>query len=539
MKTKNQILFPLLFAFMVVFGMWAGSRFNPYHKSKNNISDNKISEVIRNIEKYYVDTIDQDRVVDDAITKLLQDLDPHSYYIQAKDVKAVQQDLEGNFEGIGVEFNILRDTIIIVAPISGGPSEALGILAGDKIIYIEDENVAGIGIQTSDVREKLLGKKGTEVKIRIMRNGQSQLLDFTLKRDKIPLFSVDAYYLADPTTGYIKVNRFSATTYEEFISAMHDLQSQGMKNLILDLSGNPGGYMDAANKLINEFFSSRKLIVYTEGRMLKRENSYSNRHGDFTDGKLIVLVDEGSASASEILAGAVQDWDRGIIIGRKTFGKALVQKEFMLSDQSVIRLTIARYYTPMGRFIQKPYTDGNEEYFMEMYERFTNGEVYFADSNNLNDSLRFTTANGREMYGGGGIMPDIFVAIDTTGNTNYLNQLIRNGCFTRFVLNYLDENRKALLLAYPEFETFDKQFKTKNILDDFIAFSEKDVKKEEKELNRSEEIILLQLKALIARQLYDNASYYRVFNQMNPKYIKAVEVMHSDLFDKLRISSRQ
>ncbi|MBT3302073.1 MAG: S41 family peptidase [Bacteroidetes bacterium] len=534
MNKKTQILLPFLFALMVAFGMYLGKRFHPYPYQ------NKLTEVLNKIDETYVDTIQEDKLINETILKLLQDLDPHSYYIDAADVAAVEQDLDGNFEGIGIEFNILRDTIIVVSPISGGPSEALGIQAGDKFIYIDDEVVAGIGIQNADVRNKLLGKKGSKVNVKLKRNGESDLLDFTITRDKIPLFSIDASYMVNEDIGYIKINRFSATTFDEFKESLYKLEKEGMQSLIVDLSGNPGGYLKAAYDITNQFFSSKKLIVYTEGRMRKRRNYFSNGRGDFTSGKLVVLIDEGSASASEILAGAVQDWDRAIIIGRKTFGKALVQEEFVLSDQSKIRLTVARYYTPMGRFIQKPYDTGTDDYYMEMYERYANGEVYSADSVHFNDSLKFTSANGRIMYGGGGIMPDIFVAIDSSGNTYYLNQLIRSGSFSSFVLQYVDNNRPLLLNKYPDFKAFNTYFSANSVLKEFNVHAKKTgVEYREDEFNKSKDIILNQIKALIARQLYEAEAYYKVFNQMNNKYQKAVEVLQSDKFDELEINSKQ
>ncbi|MBL6963274.1 MAG: S41 family peptidase [Bacteroidetes bacterium] len=541
MNTKNQFLLPILFAIMVAFGMLIGTKFNPYPYRKSNSSKlDKISEVITDIDRAYVDTINKNSLINETILKLLQDLDPHSYYIDASEIEAVQQDLEGNFEGIGIEFNILRDTIIVVSPISGGPSEALGIHAGDKIILINDEVVAGIGIKNSDVRNKLLGKKGTKVTVQIKRYNEKDLLSFTITRDKIPLYSIDASYMADANSGYIKINRFSATTFEEFKKALKELQEAGMEDLIIDLSGNPGGYLNAAYDITNQFFSSRKLIVYTEGRMRKRKNYYSNGRGSFNSGKIVILIDEGSASASEILAGAIQDWDRGLVIGRKTFGKALVQEEFTLSDNSVIRLTVARYYTPMGRFIQKPYTHGSHDYYMEMYERYSNGQVYSQDSIHFNDTLKFTSANGRILYGGGGIFPDVFVPVDTIGNTHYLNQLIRSGVFTNFVLQYIDNNRSYLMARFPDFNSFDKRFSSNSMMAEFIDFAEKSgVDYNQIEFEQSSKIINYQIKSLIARQLFETEDYYRVFNKLNNKFLKALEVLNSNKFEELGISSEQ
>lgn len=526
MDKKLNYLVPLLLSVALAIGLYAGYRFNPYNKSPEIKEKGKFGEVLDIIEMAYVDTVNRNELIENAIRNMLLDLDPHSVYLTKEENIESYQDLQGNFEGIGIEFNILNDTIIVVSPISGGPSESVGIKAGDKIIYVENELVAGKGLTTAEVRKRLLGKKGTKVKIKIMRNGSKNLIDFVITRDKIPDSSIDAAYMIDKTTAYIKINRFSAQTTEEFKTNLAKLMINGMTGLILDLSGNPGGYMDVAIQIADQFLDANKLIVYTEGRQRKRQDYYSSSNGMFTNGKLVIIIDEGSASASEILAGAIQDWDRGLIVGRRSFGKGLVQEPVLLSDSSEIRITVARYYTPSGRFIQKPYQNGSRDYYMEMYHRFSNGQAFSKDSIAFPDSIKYKTAKGRIVFGGGGIMPDIFVPLDTSGNTAYLSQLNRNGIFSMFSLSYLDRNRKNLLARYPDFESFNNNFKVESLKEDFIKFSESQgIDYDQNSFNRSKKIIFTQIKAFIARNLYDMNTFYRVINEINPEYLQAVKAI--------------
>ncbi|MBD99157.1 MAG: peptidase S41 [Verrucomicrobia bacterium] len=432
---------------------------------------------------------------------------------------------------------MLNDTLLVVSPISGGPSEKLGILSGDKIINIEGELVAGIGLKNSDVTKKLRGKKGTKVTVDIFRRGEKKLIPFEITRDKIPIYSVDAAYMAEPDVAYIKVNRFARTTMEEYEKAIDSLRKQGAENLILDLSGNGGGYLNTAFHLADEFLDEGKLIVYTEGDK-QRRREYRARTGEgFEKGKLIVLIDEGSASASEIVSGAIQDWDRGLIIGRRSFGKGLVQKSFPLSDGSAVRITTAKYFTPTGRSIQRPYNDGKEKYYREINRRFKSGELMVKDSIDFPDSLKFYTPKKRIVYGGGGIMPDIFIPLDTSMNSNLNRNLIRKGIYNEFTLTYLDSEREELLELYPTFEKFNANFSLDdNFMEEFFAYAEKKkVERNQSDYTKSKKLIDTQILALIARNLYDVSSYFQLINQLNDSYLEALKVMHSDQFEKANL----
>ena len=391
----------------------------------------KLNKVFNLITGYYVDSVNEDKLAEDVIRALLKDLDPHSVYITADEVKEMNEPLQGNFEGIGVYFNVLDDTIIIVSPVSGGPSEKVGIRAGDRIVRIEGENVAGVGITTGKVKDKLMGPKGTRVSVEILRRGVKGLLPFTITRDKIPIYSLDAAYMLDDEIGYIKLNRFSATTMDEFHKALDNLPLDKMKGVVLDLRDNGGGMFMAATELVDEFLPEGKLVVYMEGEHLKRQDFLTTSKGRLEGKKLVLLINEGSASASEIVAGAIQDWDRGLIIGRRSFGKGLVQRPFYLPDYSMIRLTVARYYTPTGRSIQKSYQEGYDQYLEELSMRQMHGELFSADSIHLPDTLKYTTLTAqRTVYGGGGIMPDIFVPADTNGLTDLYRQIVGRGLLT-------------------------------------------------------------------------------------------------------------
>lgn len=498
----------------------------------------KFNTLLYQLDMNYVDSVNSEELVANAIKNMLQELDPHSVYIPSEELKKMNEPLEGNFEGVGIQFNILKDTIVVVSPIAGGPSEALGIMAMDKIIKIEEETVAGIGVTNSMVVERLRGKKGTIVNVSIQRRGVDELLEFAIERAKIPIYSVEASYMSTDKTGYIKVNRFAATTADEFRKALSELKASGMENLILDLQGNGGGYLRAAVEIADELLADNKLLVYTEGRNQPRQDLNASRTGGFEDGKLIVLVDEGSASASEIVAGAIQDWDRGIIIGRRTFGKGLVQKPYMLPDGSAVRLTVSRYYTPSGRCIQKPYEEGLEAYYKERFNRYTSGEMFSMDSIDFPDSLKFETSKKRTVYGGGGIMPDVFVPLDTNSASGYFSQMVRKGVINNYALDIVDKKRKSLLKSYPSVEAFKEGFMIDEDLKDGLikAADKADVSFEEDDYKKSETAINIRLKALIARSLYDNESFYYIINDLNEAYQQALETMEDGTFKKLKLA---
>ncbi|TNF24933.1 MAG: S41 family peptidase, partial [Bacteroidetes bacterium] len=418
----------------------------------------KFDDVLNLIETKYVDTPDYDKLVEEAIIGMVKELDPHSEYMTAEEYEKMNEPLSGNFEGIGVQFNIIKDTIAVVSPISGGPSERLGIRSGDKIVVIEDTVVAGIGITNNDVIKKLRGDKGTKVRIKVYRRGNKDLIDYTIVRDKIPIFSCDASYMLNEEVGYIKLNRFAQTTMDEFYEAIAELEPKGMKHLVLDLRGNSGGYLNTAIQLSDEFLQDNQLIVYTEGVSSPKREHFATKQGKFEKGKLVILIDEGSASASEIVSGAVQDHDRGLIVGRRSFGKGLVQRPFKLRDGSTLKLTTARYYTPAGRCIQRPYEEGNDEYRNESRRRRDNGELFSADSIHVDDQQEFLTDNKRKVYGGGGILPDVFVPLDTSETSEFLTQLLSKGLFFQYINEYVDANRDELNSKYPDFETFDAGF---------------------------------------------------------------------------------
>ena len=452
----------------------------------------------------------------------------------AEEVKKMNEPLQGNFEGIGVQFQMIEDTLLVVQPVSNGPSEKVGILAGDRIIAVNDSAIAGVKMSTEDIMKRLRGPKGSKVNLTIVRRGVQDPLVFTVKRDKIPILSLDASYMIQPKIGAIRINRFGATTAEEFKKAMKDLQKQGMKDLILDLQGNGGGYLNAAIDLANEFLGQKELIVYTEGRTAQRSEFFAKGNGDFRTGRLIVLVDEYTASASEIVSGAVQDWDRGIIVGRRSFGKGLVQRPIDLPDGSMIRLTIARYYTPAGRCIQKPY-DSSTDYNKDLIDRFNHGELMNADSIHFPDSLKVQTKKlKRTVYGGGGIMPDYFVPIDTTLYTDYHRKLVGKGVIIKFTMKFIEDHRKELADKYKKFDSFNEKFV---IDDDMLAtlreMGEKEgVKFNEEQYQKALPLIKTQLKALIARDLWDMNEYFRVMNTTNESVQKALEILRSGEYQK-------
>lgn len=489
----------------------------------------KFGRTLGLIDAFYVDSANLDILTEKAIVEILRSLDPHSTYISAKDVKEMNEPLNGNFEGIGIQFNVLHDSILVVEPIKSGPSEKVGVLAGDRIVIINGEKVAGIKISTAGVRSRLLGAKGTKVDISVFRRGEKELRSFTITRDKIPINSLVAAYMINDETGYIRLDKFSATTEKEFSDGLMLFQKSNLKNIILDLRGNPGGYMLAAVAIANQFIEGQKLVVYMKGRKTPREEFKSTGNASLMKTRLVVLTDANSASASEILAGAMQDWDRGVVIGRRTFGKGLVQNGFYLTDGSQIRLTIARYYTPTGRSIQSEYKDGYNKYMENYVKRFsTTGEMMHADSIHFPDSLKFSTlVNHRTVYGGGGIMPDVFVAADTSYYTEYYGTLVSKGLFQSFTLEYADKNRSRILSAYKTFDDFKNKFElSPDDVKSFIrAGEDAGAKFNEKQYEVSKTEILRILKALVANNLWNTTEYFRIINEGDVVIERALKVL--------------
>lgn len=532
-KIKNsrfQIRLPIILTIGLAAGIMIGATFAGSNESVSNFMKSalKFREVMSLIDRSYVDQVDTDKMVETAVSKMLEELDPHTLYVSAKDVELSNSDLKKEFEGVGIEFNIFRDTIVVLAPLSGGPSEKVGLLAGDKIVTVDGETVGGVGITNRGVIDRLRGKKGTEVVVGIKRQRIAELIEFTIVRDKIPQYSVDAGYMVDDEVGYIKVNRFAETTYDEFRDKLDFLVDQGMKKLIVDLQGNPGGYMDRAVNMTDELIADNAMIVSQEGKEPRANAEYrAYRKGLFEKGPVIVLINEGSASGSEIVAGAVQDNDRGLIVGRRSFGKGLVQSLFRLSDGSELRLTISRYYTPSGRSIQKSYDEGLMAYHSDFKDRVEHGELFHADSIKFNDSLKYQTTKGRTVYGGGGIMPDYFIPMDTNWNSRYYIKLRNNNVIREYALNYFQKNEKALKkMDYDkflnDFEIDDKMIK------DFVALGDKfGVEYDAEGFERSQEVIKTIVKASIARNAWGRESYYPIINDINEIFQEAL-----NLFDE-------
>jgi len=498
--------------------------FSQVEKDKN-LTTKKISKLIEIIERYYVDSVNSPELVDAAINAMLEKLDPHSAYIPAKRVNAVEAPLKGNFEGVGVRFQILNDTLMVVAAISGGPSEKVGVMAGDQVIKIDDETVAGVGLKNSGVRSRLLGKKGTKVTMTVRRSGEKDLIDFEVTRDKIPIYSLDAAYMIDDEIGYIKINAFARTTEQEFIDALEKLSGLGMKSLILDLQNNGGGYLDQAFKLADQFLSNERMIVFTDGRSYKRENYVATEKGGYEKGKLVVLVNEGTASASEIVSGAIQDWDRGAVVGRRTFGKGLVQQQMPLGGGDQIRLTTARYYTPTGRSIQRPYdSTSRDDYYAEVQERYKTGEMQDETQIPINDSLVFTTPKGRKVYGGGGISPDLYISNEESPDEMWNNYFLRSNVLNNFIFLEMDANPQKYNFEnaaqffnepLPFKEDFMEAFKTYCTANGFpIEIN-----------NKNEAIFFNSAKAFIAIQLFGENLYNRIVNQKDPFIRKALDAI--------------
>ncbi|HKK09381.1 MAG TPA: S41 family peptidase [Bacteroidales bacterium] len=534
--SRLKIYLPITFALILALGILLGYRMNPGGSPENKIfqinhpwsSENKVLSALNYIDQNYVDSVDLDELEKEALVSVLTSLDPHSQYIPAEAFNEMNDALKGKFEGIGVQFRIEKDTVMVIAAISGGPSEKVGIRGGDRIVTVNGDTIAGTGVSNEDVIGKLKGERGTEVQVGVFRRGVDELLYFTITRDVIPTYSVDIAFVPVDSTGYIKLSKFSATTYQEMKSALDKLQQEGINKLILDLRGNSGGYLQAAINLSDEFLKDEELIVYTEGKNRPRKFAYATEEGSFENKPIAILIDEGSASASEIVAGAVQDNDRGIIAGRRSFGKGLVQEQIRFNDRSALRLTVARYYTPTGRSIQRPYANGKKDYYHDLYERWSNGEMVSADSIHFNDSLIYTTPKGDTVYGGGGIMPDVFVSVNKEQSGEYVGKLLQKGLFYRFAFDYVDKNRPALK-AYENADVFvdEYQITDKQLKLFFEEADNKGVKRPEEIDNKELQEIKILLKALIGRNLFDNEGFYPVYLKSDVIFKEAINALNS------------
>lgn len=528
-KHRLAIYLPIAFSLVLIIGIVLGILLSG-NNNKGKLLPNKIGatnnvdNIIDYIERDYVDTVDRSKLEADAIKEMLTKLDPHSSYISAKDFHDINDPLLGSFEGIGISFRIEKDTIAVINTIPGGPSEKVGLMAGDRIVEVNDTLLVGKKLTNNLAIKKLKGPKGTEVEISIYRRGIPKLMDFIIVRDVIPTYSLDVAYMVDDEIGYIKLNKFSATTYEEFVEAVEDLSNYGMKKLIFDLRGNPGGFLTAAINISDEFLKDDELIVYTEGKNRPKNYAFATASGSIVDMEVVVLIDEGSASASEIVAGALQDNDRGIIIGRRSFGKGLVQEQMNLPDGSAIRLTVSKYYTPTGRCIQKPYSkDGFDDYFYESYHRYKNGEMQNADSIVFNDSLKYVTPGGKTVYGGGGIMPDIYVPLITDSLHLYYNILANRGLIFQFAFDYTDKNR-ASLQKYEDYKLFDEGFEMSPAeFDQLVEFSkDKGIEPTEENIRYSKEKIITLFKAYIGRNILDDKGFYPIYHKIDTTFKRAV-----------------
>ena len=529
-NTKLQIYLPIAFSVVLIAGIWIGTNLTDGNGGSTNVlqignqSYNKVSDIIDFIIEDYVDTVNFSKLEDDAIESMLKELDPHSMYISREEFNRVNDPLLGSFEGIGISFRIEKDSIVVISPIPGGPSEKVGLMAGDRIVKVDDSLIAGVGINNTGAMRLLKGKKGTKVKVTNYRRGVPKLIDFTITRDVIPTYSLDVAYMVDDNIGYIKLNKFSTTTHKEFVEAANELQEEGMNKLILDLRGNPGGLMQAAIDISDEFLEDGKLIVFSDGKSRPKRHAFATSDGDLEDLDVVILVDENSASSSEIVAGALQDNDQGLIIGRRTFGKGLVQEQVNLPDGSAVRLTTARYYTPTGRSIQRPYDNGDaDSYYMEYYHRYVNGELTNADSIEFNDSLKFYTPKGKVVYGGGGIMPDIFVPLVTDSVHTYYNLLANKGLIFQYAFDYTDRNR-SWLNKFKDFESFDRAFKmdrkTFNELVDYAT--EKGITQSDEDVEISREKISTLFKAFVGRNVLDEEGFYPIYHKIDTTFNRAV-----------------
>ena len=537
MKNRFSVYIPFLLALAVVIGILIGNRLN--RNSGNSQASfaasgtTKLDAVLELIQSSYVDSISTDTLIEKAIPQILKNLDPHTAYIPSKDLVGVEEEMRGNFGGIGVQFSIQNDTVMVVDVISGGPSSKVGIMPGDRIVTVNDTLLAGKGIKNEKVLTKLRGEKGTKVDVGIKRKGFKDLFAFKITRGEIPIYSVDVSYMIDPNTGFIKVSRFGEHTYQEFMNGMKKLDQLGMKNVIVDLRGNPGGYLNAVIKMVNEFLDKGELIVYTQGNSQPRKTFNADNNGTYRDKGILVLIDDFSASASEIFAGAIQDNDRGWILGRRSFGKGLVQEQIPFSDGSALRLTVARYYTPSGRCIQKPYDKGTDEYYKDIMDRAIHGEFQKADSIKYSDTVKYSTLGGRTVHGGGGIMPDFFVPADTLGYSSYFSKVTQKGLVYQFGLDYADLNRNVLSRLTNSSE-FEKYFQNKDILQQFVAFAtKKGVTSSNGDLKTSSKIIDNQIKAYIARNILGEEGFYPMIKNIDKVLLEAIEKSKIPIQQKL------
>jgi carboxyl-terminal processing protease len=525
------IIAPLVLALVMILGIFIGryyrsaaaeNRFYIYPRT------DKLTNILNYITREYVDRISKEDLVEQAIPEIITQLDPHSQYLPASELQRVNEPLEGNFSGIGVQFNMLNDTLVVIKTIANGPSEKIGILAGDRILIVDGDTLAGKGVSSDSIVSRLKGPKGSNVKVGVKRSALKELLNFDIIRDDIPLYSMDVAYMIRPGTGYLKLNKFSRTTFEEFTEGIIRLAGNGMESLILDLRGNGGGYLDAAVKIADQFLANGELIVYTEGNARPRQEYRSSAGGLCTGVKVAILIDEGSASASEILAGAIQDNDRGTVIGRRSFGKGLVQEQNVFPDGSAIRLTIARYYTPTGRSIQKPYVNGDgADYYQELSNRYEHGEFTERDSIKFDDSLKYVTPGGRIVFGGGGIMPDIFIPLDTAGISDYLMDVRNRGLIYRYSLEYTEENRAQLEKMSTNAEIL-RYLNRDHTLEGFIRFASRNgVPQNRKEIELSREILVTQLYAYIIRNILDNDGFYPAIEPIDNTLLKAIEIINT------------
>jgi carboxyl-terminal processing protease len=527
-NTGRSISIPIIIAASltagILIGMFLpGKEGDKAHSSIRSRND-KLGNIVSIIEANYVDSVNRLALEEAAIPVMLKKLDPHSVYIPARDLKRANEPLEGNFDGIGISFNIMTDTILVIGTIPGGPSEKAGLMAGDKIIFVNDSLIAGKGITDEDAMGMLKGPRGTEVKLKIMRKGHKDLIPFDITRDKIPRYSVDVAYMVNSNTGYLKINAFALTTFDEFMKGMEELKGDGMKKLILDLRSNSGGIMEAAIRIANQFLKKGQLIVYTQGRTQPRNDALATGTGEYGDIELVILIDEWSASASEILAGAIQDNDRGTIMGRRSFGKGLVQEPVMFSDGSGMRLTVARYYTPSGRSIQKPYTEGTDKYYEDFRLRIEKGETLAEDSILMSKLPKFKTPGGRILYGEGGIMPDKFIPFDTTGISVYFMK-VRSSLIYRFSLKYTETNRE-ILKKFTDSGELEKYLDKQALLDQFVQFAAQNgIKKDPEGIKESGRIIHTQLKAYIARNILDNKGFYPIWTEIDTTLKSAIDYM--------------
>jgi carboxyl-terminal processing protease len=524
-NTTRSIIIPLIIAISIIFGLFAGRVFtspdSPIITSDGQQVYGKLDMMLRMIENNYVDTVDTKQMVEDAIPSLLKKLDPHTVYIPADDFDKANEGLRGNFGGVGIQFVMHKDSVTVVKVVPKGPSERAGLIDGDRIVKVNDTIVSGIKMNNAKIMTMMRGESGTKVNLTIKRKYEKKLIVKTIERGAIPLKSVDVAYIMGDSIAYIKINKFAMDTYNEFVTGLEKVREEGMKKLIIDLRGNLGGFLGNAINMVNEFLPNQKLIVYTKGKSAPRTEYFSNGKGNYLDLPIAVLIDEDSASASEVFAGAIQDNDRGFIVGRRSFGKGLVQEQRQMPDGSAIRLTVARYYSPSGRCIQKSYENGKSEYYSDISKRYAHGEFSERDSIHQNDSLKYETSMGRSVYGGGGIMPDAFVALDTLGYTPYLGNLARKSLIYRFSFAYADDHRKDFA-KLKDHKSIVKYLKTTNALRDLLAYADSEgVKKNNREYKISKEIIQTRLYAYIARNFIDDEGFYPILADLDTALQKA------------------